>query len=72
MLVVDFGQDFGNRMALKIVKIMIRKNGSDVHRYEEQYISSALYHYPSESVNPVLPGKPWNVGYDLLKFVCGI
>ena len=35
------------------------------------YIPSNFHHYSSESVNSVLPSTPWNVGCDLLKFVCG-
>ena len=43
----------------------------DRNQCQEWYISSDFYRYSSQSVKPVLPDTPWNVGCDLLKFVCG-
>ena len=47
------------------------ENGSAARQCQEWYISSDFYRYSSQSVKPVLPDTPWNVGCDLLKFVCG-
>ena len=47
------------------------KNGRDARQSKEWYISCNFYHYSSERFNPMIPGTPWDVGCDLLNFVCG-